>query len=254
MIPPFHIASLRDIVWLRPRGAGNGFLVACDSLGGIGSKPGDVVSCPPEVVGYGCARVALMEALAAGGEPILVVDTLSVERFPTGEALLHGVRQALAEAGVPAHACTGSTEDNIPTLQTGMGVTVVACLGDAPPRVGVARPGQKLVLVGHPCSAPEDEVRFDDPRLLTFAALRHLLQFPGVGEIAPLGSGGARPEGEGMAKACGGQVVWEAEALPWVDRSGGPCTAALISVDAGALPALKASLTLPLCLVGELVW
>jgi hypothetical protein len=100
-------------------------LVACDALGGIGPKPGDSLPVPLEVSAQFTARVALAEILAAGGEPLALSVTLSMEPYPWIEEVQRGIARELRTIGRENLPCVFSTEKNIPTLATGLGVTVL---------------------------------------------------------------------------------------------------------------------------------
>ena len=68
-------------------------VIACDCAGGIGPKAGDAIKVSAEIIGRFTARVALMEVLAIGAEPISLVNTLSVEYNPTGKGIIEGMIQ-----------------------------------------------------------------------------------------------------------------------------------------------------------------
>src|SRR5262249_17941012 len=70
-------------------------VVACDSNGGIGPKPRDTVATSGYELGRLAVRVPLEEILACGATPLLLIDTLNVEREPTGAAILAGVRDEM---------------------------------------------------------------------------------------------------------------------------------------------------------------
>ncbi|WP_255264082.1 ATP-binding protein [Peribacillus butanolivorans] len=98
-------------------------VVSCDNSGGIGLKEKDLVQVPYEVVGYFSFRVAVMECLAAGGSPMTVV----LHNFcgdEAWEALKIGVMKGMDEIGLDL-SITGSTESNMPLLQSALGLMVI---------------------------------------------------------------------------------------------------------------------------------
>ncbi|WP_129409246.1 AIR synthase related protein [Marinitoga lauensis] len=100
--------------------------IACDSSGGIGNKQMDIIKVPPDIVGYFTAHVALAEIISYGAFPIAVIDTLSVELNDTGKEIIKGIKKALEQLGINENKIiTGSTEENFPVVQTGMGITVI---------------------------------------------------------------------------------------------------------------------------------
>ncbi len=232
---PWSVVRERDLLYV-PLGVDDVMVVACDSDGGIGSKPADTVAFDPTELGRFAVRVPLLELVAAGATAVVVVDALSVEREPTGAAILTGVLAEAASAGVSADGVTGSTEDNVPTVATGIGVTVIGRATVRSLRAGRARAGDHVLLLGHPKSAPVDDVRVADPDILTVPALIAALALPEVHEALPIGSGGVTHELRQLAASAG---VAYAVLPHWPvgpDQTGGPSTAALVAVD-GTQPA-----------------
>jgi hydrogenase maturation factor len=225
---PWEVVRERDLLYVR-LGDGDALVIAADSNGGLGPKPADTVAVSGWVLGRFAARVPLLEVTAAGAVPIVLVDTLSVEREPTGDAILEGIRAEAAAAGIPLKAVTGSTEDNVPTVATGVGVTVLgrACVDEL--TAGRARPGDVVVLVGRPQSAPAHVFGPDDPDVLSIARLRAALQHPDVREALPIVSRGVAAEVAALARSAGSRArhlpAWPVAA----DQSGGPSTAALVA-------------------------
>lgn len=220
----------RDLAYLRV-GTDDVLVVACDSDGGLGPKPHDTVPVPAVELGRFATRVPLLEVVAAGATPVLVVDTLSVERDPTGEAILGGVLVEAASVGLGADAVTGSTEDNVATVATGVGVTVLgrATLGAL--RVGSARAPFVVMLLGRPQSAPEQLFGPDDPDVLSVPQLVAALEVAGVMEALPIGSSGVRHEFGELARGADGDVLVGPDWPVAHDQSGGPSTAALLAVE-----------------------
>ncbi|MDQ7992185.1 MAG: AIR synthase related protein, partial [Propionicimonas sp.] len=118
------VRRVRDLLLLD-----GDLVVVTDSVGGIGPKPADTVPADAATAAHFALRVPLLEVLCAGARPIAVVDALCVELSPTGEAMIAEIRRLAGEAGVPPAAITGSTEENVATVATGVGVTVLGRLG-----------------------------------------------------------------------------------------------------------------------------
>jgi hypothetical protein len=220
----------RDLTYLRV-GPDDVIVVACDSDGGIGPKPHDAVAVSGEVLGRFATRVPLLEVIAAGAVPVLVVDTLAVERDPTGEAIIAGVLIEAAAAGLGRDAVTGSTEDNVPTTATGVGVTVIARSSVAELRVGSARPPFAVLLLGRPMSAPAQLFGPEHPEVLSVPQLVAAMEVAGVSEALPIGSRGVAFEFGELARGAGGRAVHEPGWPVEPDQSGGPSTGALLAVD-----------------------
>lgn len=244
------ITSFRDLT-LVSLGANDILVIACDSLGGIGPKPLDNVKAPAEVVGKYTVRVPLMEILACGASPFVVVNTLSVEMEPTGTGFIEGIKEEIMMmAGLPNDiAVTGSSEENTATFQSGLGVTVIGRAAKSELRLEKSEAGDLVVCMGWPKVGPEvlDGKQNADPALV-----KKLLTEPYVREILPVGSRGVLYEAELLAKCSGNSLALTP--FPEVDlqKSAGPSTCILVSIEEIYLPALRELTDLPLFIIGNL--
>ncbi|MEW6399660.1 MAG: alpha-ribazole kinase [Bacillota bacterium] len=228
-------------------------MVACDSCAGIGDRPADVVPAPPYVVGRFTCRVPLLEVLAVGGQPFLVVATLGVAPHPAGEAILRGVRDEASLAGIPAGNLLISTEKNIPTAQTSAGITVLGWANRGAVRFGRARPGDLAVAVGKPRVGAE--VQLDDPDIADIPTLHLAMGCGDAGDLIPVGSGGIAREAGRLARRAGlcfsptpgpveaaipagtlGDSCAGEQGQPDLERSAGPATCFLATVPPARLP------------------
>jgi hypothetical protein len=221
-------------------------VVACDSNGGIGPKERDTIVTSGYELGRLAARVPLEEMIACGATPTLLIDTLSVEREPTGAAIIAGVRDEMRDAGMdPSHALNGSTEDNVVTVATGVGIVVLGLAAEDRFRPGRVRAGDALLCVGVPKSAPRYAVVSDDPDILRPSALRHLAALDVVGDILPVGSRGVTAEARDLAAFAG--MTFVAHPSPAIDviASGGPGTCCLVAVPVDEVAHVRALPGLP---------
>lgn len=249
-----RIQKQRDLTLVRLAGAYY-LVIACDSDGGIGPKPHDTVPAPPYLLGRFAARVPLMEILASGARPLVLVDTLTVEMEPTGREIIEGVRFEASLAGIAGEgAVTGSTEDNVPTVATGIGVTVIGIAEERQIRVGTAAPGDVVACVGVPKSAPGDSVAIDDPEIADVSAVMALSRLPHVHDILPVGSKGIEYEAHQMAAS--GGLTFTLAPSPGrkldVKKSAGPSTCVLVSVPEASLADIPRAVNKPVSLVGYL--
>lgn len=99
-------------------------MIACDNSGAIGMKEHDSVAVPYETVAYYSFRVAVMECIAAGGDPISVVLHNFCGNKPWAE-LVSGIQTGLVELGLKEVPITGSTESNFSLLQSAVGLLVI---------------------------------------------------------------------------------------------------------------------------------
>ena len=244
MVNPGHPTSavrrVRDLLYLDP--GGPGLVIACDSLGGIGPKPSDSYACPGAVSAHFAARVPLLEVLCAGARPIALVDALCVEADPTGTEMIDAIRMLAAEAGIPSEAVTGSTEENVPTVATGIGVTVIGVRLPGLPSPGAARPGDVVLCAGLPLSAPDQEVTPGHPDIVAMGDLTRVLASGLVHDALPVGSRGIGYEGDQLAATAG--LAFRAAAGPNgpdPTASAGPSTCVLLgcaSAEADAVAAM----------------
>lgn len=204
-------------------------VIGCDSSASIGNKPMDAVQTPPAVAGYYAARVAVMEVLSVGAEVLTVIDTLAVEKEPTGNEIIRGIRKLLEEAGLTAAHVNGSTEDNFVTCQTGIGITVIGDSDETQLKVGCSRIGDCIVMLGELLVG--SAVLEQEASQCTIRQLQLLAAAPEVHDIHPVGSKGAGYESELLAElnGCGFQPV--PGIADKLQASGGPATAVIFAAE-----------------------
>lgn len=241
-----NVRRVRDLLMI------DDLVIATDSIGGIGPKPADTVAADAATVAHFALRVPLLEVLCAGAQPIAVIDDLCVELEPTGAAMIAEIRRLAAAAGVMPAAVTGSTEDNVPTVATGIGVTVLGRL--APGRVPGrgSRPGDLVVCAGLPISAPRDEIRIGHPDQVPVDAVAAALASGVVHDALPVGSKGLAWEVPQLAASEGLAVHWRNSGIAR-DDSGGPSSCVLFSCAPADLDSMLAALAgAPTAVVAEL--
>lgn len=227
-------------------------VLACDSVGGIGQMPQDSYRANPEVVGHFALRVPLMEIMASGADPILVADTLMTKNDPYSQAILAGMKDLVLNLRLDHEVLfNGSTEDNVVTVQTGVGVTVLGTATTEQLQLGVAQKGQLLVVAGLPKSAPNDQIVIGDPEVLSLQDLQALRRLAGVSDIVPVGSRGIQYEAHQLAKSAGLACSFQETVLP-LETSAGPSTCVVFAcTDEGLQNACKA-ITAPVHVIGRL--
>ncbi len=126
-VKPAQIAYTRrgDISILRMP-TGHAIIAGSTSTGAVGPKIDDRVKVDGRVLGKFLARIALMDVTATGAFPLLLSVTLGVEKNPTGNEILEGIKREARSIGLdPNQVLMEKTEDNFQTTQTGAGLTVV---------------------------------------------------------------------------------------------------------------------------------
>ncbi len=225
-------------------------VAACDSCGAVGEKELDAVQVPAYVTGRFTARVALFEVLATGAEPQIVTAAICNEPDPTGEKILKGVRDELNLSAPGPLPMAISCEKNMPTKQTGLGISVVG-LGEAEHlRIALTRPGDDVYCLGIPKVGPEVHSP-DDPDIVQAGHIRRLLALPAVHDIIPVGSQGILGEIHTLETALRLRFVAANEQVhpasggvrplgtPDLHKSGGPSTCVVFSAEPGVLEDLK---------------
>ncbi len=236
-----HTRRIRDLV-LVGIDENSVMCIACDSSGGFGSKPQDFRHADGFDVGYAVAKIPLMEVLSAGAEPVVLIDNLCVEMTPSGLPILEGIRAACAASGFDIEI-SGSDETNIPTVQTGLGATVLAMLDRSRSRLLSSEDGDVLVIVGSPLGGDADLATFreGDENVAGIATIIELLRRHGVHEILPVGSRGIAFEAGELASGVGLSAVLRADSGVDLQRSGGTSTVVVCTVAASALAGLLES-------------
>lgn len=205
-------------------------VIACDSSAAIGEKKGDCVKTSPAITAAFCLRVPLLEVLAIGAQPIAVIDVIGNEYDTTGKKMLEGIKEELTRAGLSNLPINGSTEENMPTVMSSLGITVIGKVLANQKRIGCLKAGDAVYYVGQPFVGKEVVAHRD--MIFSYAELANLLEVPGILEILPVGSKGILHEAEELAKSS--QLTFElaeeqSDTLE-LKKSAGPATVLVIGV------------------------
>lgn len=198
--------------------------IACDSSAGIGIKPGDIVNCDPALTAACCIRVPLMELFCIGATPIAVIDTSGNEMVPTTERMLVGIKRELQKADLSDVIINGSSEDNMETSMTSIGVTVVGKYEkDLWNNTAQVKPGDCLVCLGHPLVG--NEVLSAIHLMPSYEAVKCLFQKKVVKQLLPVGSKGIAYETNLLVVESNVGISWQTTID--LKKSCGPCTVIL---------------------------
>jgi hypothetical protein len=199
------------------------------------------------------ARVALMELLSTGTDPVALVATLPVEPKPTANLLIEGVKEELRSAELGNIPILFSSEKNVSVSQTGIGITTFGFTSRARLKVGQAKADDEIIAVGEPYVGKE-VVRAEKNRKIadTLDVLK-LRKQPFVHELIPVGSRGTLYEARGIAKHSG---LFFKSSHPQsfnLKKSAGPATVLLGLVPERNLAEAKRILgTKPITRIGKL--
>ena len=233
---------------------GHAIVVGSTSSGAVGPKIMDKVKVDGRVLGKFLARVALMDVIATGAFPLLLSVTLGVEKEPTGNEILEGIRREARSLGLdPNQVLMENTEDNFETVQTGAGLTVVGFANEDELRIGKTSPGDIIVAVGKPKVGDEVILAEAKGEIADLKNVTQLSQKKYVHDIAPVGTFGIADEARMMAFGVGRQLkLVEVQGLD-LNKSAGPATVVLATVDRERLEDLMSLIRKPINVVGEIL-
>jgi selenophosphate synthetase-related protein len=233
---------------------GHAIVAGSTSSGAVGPKIMDKVKVDGRVLGKFLARVALMDVIATGAFPLLLSVTLGVEKEPTGNEILEGIRREARSLGLdPNQVLMENTEDNFETVQTGAGLTVVGFANEDELRIGKTSPGDIIVAVGKPKVGDEVILAEAKGEIADLKNVTQLSQKKYVHDIAAVGTFGIADEARMMAFGVGRQLkLVEVQGLD-LNKSAGPATVVLATVDRERLEDLMSLISKPINVVGEIL-
>ena len=252
-----RVSRLRDLTLIDLVGD-LAVVIACDSNAGIGEKPDDAIKKPYTEQGISMLKVPLIEVLAAGATPVLVINNLCIEMEPHGKVIIESMRKELRDNGFDAEVqLTGSTEDNAQTFQTGSGMTVIGIGRKSQFRLGQTKIGDVICVVGDPRDGGLLKYTEYDRNTLSVANTIALTKLPYIHEILPCGSHGSLYEAAHLAKDCGGSFkLFQTKYTIALEGSAGSCTACLVSLPRENLDDLRRDMDIlitPIGTVGEAI-
>lgn len=232
------------------------YLVAsCDSCGAIGMKELDAYKISWFITGKLTTRVALLEVLSTGAVPQMLTVAISNEPYPTGDELLRGVNDELESAGLKTLPMAISTEKNMPTQQTGLGISVIGVAEKNKLRIGTAQPGDDVYCLGFPKAGPELN-NPEDPEIVQVKAIQVLLGISSIHDIIPVGSRGIRLEADQLASTVNSRWRVDPTCALDLDKSAGPSTCLIFSSSSSSSGGLDQAFSsfpnLPLTRIGKL--
>jgi len=205
------------------------YLVAsCDSCGAIGMKELDEYKVPWTITGRLTTRVALLEVLSTGAVPELITVAISNEPYPTGDELLRGVNAELESAGLKTLPMAISTEKNMKTQQTGLGISVIGVAEKIKLRIGTTQPGDDVYCLGFP-KVGSELINSEDPEIVQVKAIQVLLEISSIHDIIPVGSRGIRLEAELIASTINTRLDVDSACPLDLDKSAGPSSCLIFS-------------------------
>lgn len=233
---------------------GHAIVTGSTSSGAVGPKIMDKVKVDGRVLGKFLARVALMDVTATGAFPLLLSVTLGVEKEPTGNQIIEGISHEARSIGLdPNQVILANTEDNFETVQTGAGLTVIGFVNEDELRIGKTVPGDAIIAIGKPKVGKEVILAEAKGEIADLKNIMQLSQKKYVHDIAAVGTLGIADEARMMAYGVGRQL--KLAELQGVDlnKSAGPATVILATVDKENLEELSSMISKPISIIGEIL-
>lgn len=233
---------------------GHAIVAGSTSSGAVGPKVMDKVKVDGKILGKFLARVALMDVTATGAFPLLLSVTLGVEKDPTGNQIIEGIKREARVLGLdPNQVLLENTEDNFETLQTGAGLTVIGFANEDELRLGKTCPGDLVVAIGKPKVGDEVIPAEAKGEIADLKNVVQLSQKKYVHDIAPVGTFGIANDARMMAFGVGRQLkLIDVQGLD-LSKSAGPATVILASVDKEKLEELTSLISKPINVIGEIL-
>ncbi len=165
-------------------------ILTSDNSGGIGEKEDDEVKVPYDILSYYSFRVAVMECLAAGGEPTSII----LHNF-NGDLhwhkLMKGIHKGLDELDMQHVDVSGSSESNFLMTQSAIGITVAGKAEYVKRHMPSLRSKFVWAVIGKPLVG--EKVIEQSSSVLPLEMFKSLSLFEGV-YLWPVGSKGIRTE------------------------------------------------------------
>ncbi|MFZ7119927.1 MAG: selenophosphate synthase [Eubacteriaceae bacterium] len=204
-------------------------VLACDSCGGIGLRELDVVKADYEVLGYFTTSVVLCELLAFRAKPTIIVNNICMEMEPSGRLVIDGIKKAAEEIQLNIeNMLTGSTEENMPVKQSGIGITCMGIVDKRTWTIPKTNKNDSLYAIGKP-KVGEEVLK--DSMMSNLQVINYLKDKDGINEILPVGSKGISFEVNELCKCNNLSFKYLEKIDVDINKSAGPATCILVSGD-----------------------
>lgn len=193
-------------------------IATTDNAAAIGEKTQDVVAAPDKLTAYLTARVTFLEQLAANAIPthILLANFSGDDSW---NRYIAGIEQVFDEIGLERPRVDGSSESNMPTLQSGLSITMI---GEIQKRA--AYEDSELIWYTYGLPLVGNEVLEQAENVAQLQPIFDAWHEEIVQQVWPVGSKGLQVE---FSRLFGGKKV---ECSLDVAKTAGPCTVILLGV------------------------
>lgn len=223
--------------------------IACDSCGGIGVKEHDVVKASPQLTAYQTGKVVLAELMSMGFTPVILADGLAVEMNDTGKQLIEGFNDVLSKLKTTKVHLTGSTEENIRTVQTSMGVTGIGICNKDKLKYKKTSKDDVCVLIGLPLVG--NDVVNNPDKILDIDDFEKLYLCDYIKEMLPVGSRGTAAELDDLCRYNGLSFLFNDNISVDLKTSGGPSCSCLVTLEEKYTEKIKGLTSKPVEIIGH---
>ncbi|MGB7532807.1 MAG: hypothetical protein WA977_07510 [Halobacteriota archaeon] len=244
------ISKCGDLVIMKLKN-GQAFVLANTSSGGIGPKKEDVVKLDGILLGRLMARTVLIKVLSSGAQPIVLVANLSVGFFSTGSQIFQGIREEAHKINA-LEILEGHTEENIETSQTGMGITALGICMEKELKIGKSMKNDLIVAIGEP-KVREEVLNAGTRSIVMVEDVQKLSEREFIHEIIPVGHEGIKGSLEMMRSISGYKYKIEPEKDIDIEKSAGPSTVVLVTLEEGKMEMLKKLVKRDVQVVGRIL-
>ncbi len=251
-ISPNEISTSKygDLVIMKLKN-GQAFVLANTSSGGIGPKKEDVVKLDGILLGRLMARTVLIKVLSSGAQPMVLVVNLSVEFFPTGSQIFQGIREEAYKIKA-LEILEGHTEENIKTNQTGIGITALGTCMEKELKIGKSLKNDLIVALGEP-KVGYEVLKASARSIVMVEDVQKLSKMGVVHEIIPVGHAGIKGSLEMMQSISGYRYKIEPEMDVDIEKSAGPSTVVLATVEEENMEMLKKAVKKHVQVIGRIL-
>ena len=195
-----------------------GLIATTDNAAAIGEKPQDIVAASDKLTAYLTARVTFLEQLAANAIPTHIL-LANFSGDDVWNRYVSGIEQVFDEIGLVRPRVDGSSESNMPTLQSGLSITM---LGEIQKRAAYEH--SELIWYTYGLPLVGNEVLEQPENVAQLQPIFDAWQEEIVQQVWPVGSKGLQVE---FSRLFGGKKV---ECSLDVTKTAGPCAVILLGL------------------------
>jgi len=186
--------------------------------------------------------------MSMGFTPMILADGLAVEMNDTGRQLIEGFNEVLSKLKTTKVHLTGSTEENIKTVQTSMGVTCIGICDKNKLKYKKTSKNDVCLLIGLPLVG--NDVVNNPDKILDINDFETLYLCDYINEMLPVGSRGTATE---LSDLCTHNMLnfkYEDNISINLNNSGGPSCSCLITTDEKYVDIIKNLVNKPINFIG----